>query len=66
MKIDVEGAEMLLLEGLGGYLRDRRIKSIICEVHSPVVNIDELIRYLQDCGYSVRSIGGAEIYAELG
>lgn len=62
LKVDVEGAEMLLFKGAESLFRDLKIKAVICEVHSPIVTIDEIRAFFLPFRYSVRDIGGGEIY----
>ena len=64
LKIDVEGAELMVLEGLSGFLEKKAIDAIICEVHSPVVKMSEVVHLLTNYGYTTKEIGEAELYAE--
>lgn len=66
LKIDVEGAEILLLQGSESFLNQKRIKKIVCEVHSPIVKKEEIFSLLKKYGYSIKDIGNSEIFAELG
>ena len=65
MKVDVEGAEMQLFNGVARSLKQCRIKSIICEVHSPVVTMREVVQFLEHYNYKLKDIGSSEIYAKL-
>lgn len=65
MKIDVEGAEMQLLQGVRNWLAQHRIRGIICEVHSPVVTINEVVQFLKQHGYKTAEIGASEIYGYI-
>lgn len=51
LKIDIEGAEALALEGAVHTLRMRKIKNMIIEYHS-VENYNHIIEILQQVGYS--------------
>jgi FkbM family methyltransferase len=58
MKIDVEGAEMMVLEGARESLREHRCKKILCEVHprhlgTIGVTIGSLLSPLLDNSYTV-------------
>lgn len=65
MKVDVEGAEMQLFNGVTRSLKHSQIKSIICEVHSPVVTMREVVQFLEHYNYKLKVIGSSEIYAKL-
>jgi FkbM family methyltransferase len=65
LKVDVEGAEMQLFKGVSGCLDKHLIRSIICEVHSPVVTMSEVVKFLKQYGYETKKLGGSEIYAQL-
>jgi FkbM family methyltransferase len=65
LKIDVEGAEMDVLEGARESLERRRIRAILCEVHQPIVQLFDLVIYLGRLGYKVEDLGHSEIYAHF-
>ena len=52
IKIDVEGAEVLTLNGAIQTLKQRKIKTMIIEFHSRE-NHHYIIRLLEELGYSV-------------
>jgi FkbM family methyltransferase len=58
MKVDVEGAEKLVLEGASGCLGDARLKPkvMLVELYEPMLrrystSIDEIVAYLRNAGY---------------
>lgn len=55
IKIDVEGAELSVLRGLSGVLRENPPRLIYCEIHPN--QGDEDVRYLlQEAGYAVSTV----------
>lgn len=58
LKIDVEGAERMVLEGLSDSLVSERCRLIYCEVHPGVLTVseDELHDYLRSLGYEIEWI----------
>lgn len=61
IKIDVEGAEMLVIKGMLGTLRQKKIDNIIIEVsdyHLKRIgsSSDEVFKILEDCGYRLSII----------
>src|SRR5262249_23284366 len=63
LKIDVEGAELEVLQGAESWLRCGRIREVLCEVHEPTASRIEVEELLRSCGFSVDSIGEAELHA---
>jgi FkbM family methyltransferase len=54
MKIDVEGAEAVVLEGAAQVLRERR-PVVVCEIHEALhARVHPAERLLKEAGYSVR------------
>lgn len=58
LKIDVEGAEGLVLDGLADYLADRGPRAVFCEVHPDLVDAygtgQRAVRdRLERCGYEI-------------
>lgn len=53
VKIDVEGAELLVLEGAGGLLSSGRPMAVLIDVHFGV-DLERLHRTLTDAGFTVR------------
>lgn len=64
LKVDVEGAEMLLFEGAEELFIKKVIKSIICEVHGPVVTIAEVENFFKKYGYRTKVSSSGEVYIE--
>lgn len=64
LKIDVEGAELQVLEGATGYLRNHQIGTVICEVHEPVVRYSQVESFLSQMGYRVATCGSGQLRAE--
>lgn len=66
LKIDVEGAEMDVLQGMSNTLSEDRCGLIVCEVHQPMEqrssiedfngSKEDVIRFLESNGYSVSTI----------
>lgn len=63
LKLDVEGFELKVLEGLEDFLKNEKVLAILTEVnfvagyeHQPLVN--DIIAYLQSFGYSGHNIYG--------
>jgi FkbM family methyltransferase len=54
LKIDVEGAEVLVLEGAKATLTHKKIKNLIIEYHS-VTNYNCIIKLLEQLGYEIIS-----------
>ena len=65
LKIDVEGAEMDVLEGAQQSLERGQVRAILCEVHQPIVRLFDLVIYLGRLGYKVEDLGHSEIYAHF-
>ncbi|HLJ93373.1 MAG TPA: FkbM family methyltransferase [Gemmataceae bacterium] len=61
LKIDVEGAELEVLQGARALLRSGQIKQIICEVHQPTVRPAEIRTLLRSCGFAVNDLGNSEL-----
>jgi Methyltransferase FkbM domain len=62
MKIDVEGAEMLALQGAKEFLTGRRADYLMIEVNDSRLRQTgssgaEVLRFLADCGYRLFRIG---------
>jgi len=65
VKIDVEGAECLVLGGAAKMLRQNGPMKIVADVHPQYgVNPEEVIRTLEDFGFSVRTLDGQAIDSE--
>lgn len=62
IKIDVEGAELEVLAGMGRLIESRQ-PTIICELH--VTNV-EFARLMHSHGYAVENLDGPELIAEAG
>lgn len=65
MKIDVQGAELLVLEGMGEYLSS--VETIYAELHTEKcerydVAIEEVESFLVDAGFSLSSLGEPDHY----
>jgi len=63
LKIDVEGAELLVLWGATEFLQSGRIGAIICEVHEPVISHYEVESLLREAGYKLNRLGFGQLYA---
>jgi FkbM family methyltransferase len=63
LKIDVEGAELEVLQGALDLLRSGQIKQLICAVHQPAVRQADVEIFLRNCGFVVKDLGNAEIHA---
>ncbi len=62
VKIDVEGAEMMVLKGMGTFLERKMCDYLIVEVSEVSLrevnsSTDEVLTLLRDCGYSLFRIG---------
>lgn len=55
-KIDVEGAERILLLGGQNLLRLKRIKKIVVEVHKSINNIEDVTSLLMYFGYKIKAV----------
>jgi FkbM family methyltransferase len=70
LKIDVEGAELKVLNGASQLLKNKRIGLIVFE-HSPILHsvqnrdVSEVIQYLIKSGYKVFKINHEEINLEM-
>jgi FkbM family methyltransferase len=65
IKIDVEGAEVGVLEGARGLLRDHR-PPVFLSVHPRLIaalgrSTDELMRFLDEVGYECRHMDGSKV-----
>jgi FkbM family methyltransferase len=57
LKMDIEGAEGVALQGLVGYLRGGRVKRLLLELHPAQLaergeKAEEVIQFLRGCGYT--------------
>jgi FkbM family methyltransferase len=62
LKVDVEGAELEVLQGAVDLLRSGRIKQIVCEVHQPTVRQADVRSLLRSCGFTVNDLGNSELH----
>ncbi|MCD6458600.1 MAG: FkbM family methyltransferase, partial [Thermoproteales archaeon] len=53
LKLDVEGAELEILENSRGILNPKRVKRLIVEVHENIVKPSEVSQILEELGYEV-------------
>jgi FkbM family methyltransferase len=53
VKLDIEGAELLAIDGMRGLLRGERRPVILCEVHPPITP-EEFISTMNEFGYRTR------------
>jgi len=53
IKIDVEGEEERVLDGLGETLRDDRCRVVYCEIHEDRADYDSIVATLEEAGFSV-------------
>lgn len=54
-KLDVEGSELLVLEGASKLLKARTVRDILFEDHTPYPS--ETARFLEDFGYTILALG---------
>ena len=64
VKIDVEGAEFLVLEGMRANIKERRIKRIMVELHNKE-NKSRLESTFTEYGYSVEWVDPDHLFATL-
>jgi len=62
VKIDVEGAELLVLRGMNGILRGPHPPVLLCEVNPIMLRLmgtspEVLVRYLEELGYTPHHVG---------
>lgn len=62
LKIDVEGAEFMVLEGMKQNLSKGTIRRLIIEIHSE--RTSEITKTLEDYGYKVAQINGPGGYKD--
>lgn len=65
LKIDVEGAELRVLDGARRSLAQRRIRAVICEVHQPSVKLDDVTGCLERFGLLTVSAQHNQLLAKL-
>lgn len=63
LKLDIEGAEMLALEGAAGSLSQKKIKNMLIEYHS-VQNYDRLLDTMEQYGYSYSTHQRPHLFAD--
>lgn len=63
LKIDVEGGELQVLKGALQALQQKRIQSIVCEVHQPICKLSDIITFLERLGYVVSPIKEVGVFA---
>lgn len=56
LKIDVEGAERSVLDGLSGTIRRSRCRLVYCEVHEDRVSYEAVATELESAGYAVEVV----------
>ena len=69
IKIDVEGAEQLVLEGMRDILQSDRLKTIFIEVHPKWIaelggSVHEVVKILDESGFSISSIQHRKLEAQ--
>lgn len=62
VKIDTEGAELLVLKGMRSFLKDKKIDRVIFEVNNPTLkamntNVEELMSFWEEFDYELWQIG---------
>jgi FkbM family methyltransferase len=65
LKIDVEGAELQVLDGTFQSLLEGRIRAVVCEVHQPAVKLSDVIVRLERFGLSLVNVDHGEVLAKL-
>jgi len=53
VKIDVEGAELEVLEGMRGLMESHKIKRLVIEIHTDVIAEDRVLRILREHRYKL-------------
>jgi FkbM family methyltransferase len=73
LKVDVEGFEQEVLEGLAETLREGSCRAVLCEVHFAVLESrgrkhapDEIVRLLEGHGFTVRWADASHLVARRG
>jgi len=71
MKIDVEGADTLVIKGCEKLLREKRIKTLFFEQHAGRMaqlglQPEEAVKFLESLGYKCTAIGSDEWMATVG
>jgi FkbM family methyltransferase len=56
MKIDVEGAELMVLRGTTDHLKRRLIKRLVMEVHLDVISVKKVKEFLEKYGYKIEPL----------
>ena len=55
IKIDVDGIEHLVIRGASTIIRNRIPKTLNVEVNSKIDEHHDMLKYIEDCGYSVKA-----------
>jgi FkbM family methyltransferase len=73
IKVDVEGYELEVIEGLAGVFADARVRAVFVEVHFALLHergVDvapaRIVRFLEERGFTVRWIDGSHLAAIRG
>ena len=53
IKVDVDGNEKYVLEGMSSYLKDENLKSILIEVDKENINYNEIVQKILSNGFKI-------------